>query len=112
MPFTKAQNYKRFNVGEYMRHKRLGWLAVEEKNKKSRKTYMKLKRLDEKVRDFIIFIPVIIFRVDLFNMLIIVNFIAHVDGRELKFIFRTYTILSHLINKIYLQCCKILKIRE
>jgi hypothetical protein len=43
--------YKRFNVGEYMRQKRLGWLAVEEKNKKAKRTSMKLnKRLDKKVK--------------------------------------------------------------
>jgi hypothetical protein len=37
MPSKKATTYKRFNVGEYMRQKRLGWLAVEEKNKKEKK---------------------------------------------------------------------------
>ena len=55
MPFTKARNYKRFNVGEYMRHKRLGSLAVEKKNNKAREMSVKLRRLDEKVRDFINF---------------------------------------------------------
>ena len=49
MPFTKARNYKRFNVGEYMRQKRLGWLNVEEKTKSARKAFMKLRRLDKKV---------------------------------------------------------------
>ena len=51
MPHTKSKNYKRFNVGEYMRRKRLDWLAVEKKAKKARNTYERLKRLDKKVGD-------------------------------------------------------------
>ena len=34
MPRKNETFYKRFNVGQYMRQKRLGWLAVEEKSKK------------------------------------------------------------------------------
>ena len=49
MPHLKARNYKRFNVAEYMRRKRHGWLAVEECNKQAHNTAKKLKRLDEKV---------------------------------------------------------------
>ncbi len=49
MLFLKASTYKRFNVGKYMKQKRLGHLAVEQKNKKVRLTAGKLRRLDEKV---------------------------------------------------------------
>ena len=50
MPFAKAKIYQRFNVGEYMRQRRLGWLAVEKKQKKLKNTAQTLKRLDRKVR--------------------------------------------------------------
>lgn len=51
MPFAKGKIYNRFNVGEYMRQKRLGWLAVEKKQKKLKNvTQSTLKRLDRKVR--------------------------------------------------------------
>ena len=50
MPFSKALDYKRFNVGEYMRTKRLNWTASVEKNKKLERTATKLRRLDKKVR--------------------------------------------------------------
>ena len=56
MPFAKAKNYKRFNVGEYMRKKRQSWLAVEEKKKKEKRTLVKLKRLDDKVRKVVVFL--------------------------------------------------------
>ena len=49
MPFSKASKYKRFNVSEYMKNKRLAWLAVEQKSKKAQAMAKKLKRLDEKV---------------------------------------------------------------
>ena len=48
MPFAKAKIYQRFNVGEYMRQRRLGWLAVEKKQKKLKNTAQTLKRLDSK----------------------------------------------------------------
>ena len=51
MPFRKANNYSRFNVGEYMRQKRLGWVAVDKKNKSIKNAAQKLKRLDTKVRN-------------------------------------------------------------
>ena len=50
MPFSKVLDYKRFNVGEYMRTKRLNWTASVEKNKKLERTATKLRRLDKKVR--------------------------------------------------------------
>ena len=46
---SKASTYKRFNVGQYMKEKRLGWLEVENKNKKLRATQKKLERMDKKV---------------------------------------------------------------
>ena len=49
MPFSKASAYKRFNVGEYMKQKRLASLAIETKNKKLKNSSMKLRRLDDKV---------------------------------------------------------------
>ena len=55
MPFTKAKNYKRFNVGEYMRRKRLDSLAIEKSNRRAKNTALKLARLDEKVRNVHIF---------------------------------------------------------
>ena len=50
MPFAKAKFYQRFNVGEYMRQRSLGWRAVEKKQKKLQNTAQTLKRLDRKVR--------------------------------------------------------------
>ena len=47
---SKATTYKRFNVGECMKRQRLGWFAVEEKNRVTKTTSQKIKRLDEKVR--------------------------------------------------------------
>ena len=47
---SKATTYKRFNVEEYMKRQRLGWFAVEEKNRVTKTTSQKIKRLDEKVR--------------------------------------------------------------
>ena len=55
MPFAKAKIYQRFNVGEYMRQRRLGWLAVEKKQKKLKNTAQTLKRLDRKVRYILYF---------------------------------------------------------
>lgn len=49
MPWPKASQYKRFNVGQYMKERRLGWIENEKKAKKSQATAKKLKRLDEKV---------------------------------------------------------------
>lgn len=49
MPWPKASQYKRFNVGEYMKQRRLGWIENERKAKKSEATAKKLKRLDDKV---------------------------------------------------------------
>ena len=36
-----------------MRQKRLGWVAVDEKNKKVKNAVQKLKRLDTKVRNLL-----------------------------------------------------------
>lgn len=55
MPFRKAKFYGRFNVGEYMRRKRLGWAAVEDKNREIKNAKQNLKRLDTKVRSFLVF---------------------------------------------------------
>ena len=55
MPFTKAKNYKRFNVGEYMRKKRLDSLAIEKSSRKAKNTALKRTRLAEKVRNVYIF---------------------------------------------------------
>ena len=49
MVWPKASQYKRFNVGQYMKQHRLGWIENEKKAKKSQATAKKLKRLDEKV---------------------------------------------------------------
>ena len=55
MPFTKAKNYKHFNVGEYMRKKRLDFLAIEKSSRKAKNTALKRTRLAEKVRNVYIF---------------------------------------------------------
>ncbi len=60
MPWPKASQYKRFNVGQYMRERRLGWIDNEKKAKKSQATAKKLKRLDEKVSQSIKYIIVIL----------------------------------------------------
>ncbi|XP_046859362.1 uncharacterized protein LOC124452791 isoform X2 [Xenia sp. Carnegie-2017] len=49
MPFRKATNSKRFNVGEYMRNERLAWEGNMSKQKKAKCVSQKLKRLDDKV---------------------------------------------------------------
>jgi hypothetical protein len=49
MPFRKATNYSRFNVGEYMRKKRLGWIAKVQKTKEVKNAAQNLQRLDTKV---------------------------------------------------------------
>jgi hypothetical protein len=49
MARPKASQYKRFNVGQYMKQSRLGWIENEKKAKKSQATAKNLKRLDEKV---------------------------------------------------------------
>ncbi len=46
MPWPKAQ-YKRFNVGQYTRQKRLQNYKIEEKTKKGEGTAKKLKRLEK-----------------------------------------------------------------
>ena len=51
MPFRKATNYKRFNVGEYMRNKILAWEGNMSKQKKAKCVSKKLKRLDDKVKN-------------------------------------------------------------
>ena len=51
MPFSKAKNYKRFNVVEYMQKKRLDSLAIEKSSRKAKNTALKLACLDEKVRN-------------------------------------------------------------
>ena len=51
MPFRKAKYYSPFNVGEYMRQKRLGWVAEVEKNKKVKNAAQNLKHSDRKVRN-------------------------------------------------------------
>ncbi|XP_046857569.1 uncharacterized protein LOC124450957 isoform X2 [Xenia sp. Carnegie-2017] len=53
MPFRKATNYKRFNVGEYMRNKRLAWEGNMSKQKKAKCVSQKLKRLDDKVKKLV-----------------------------------------------------------
>jgi hypothetical protein len=50
MPWKRATQYKRFNVGEYMQQQRLGSIAIENKTKQGRATAKKLKRLDKRVR--------------------------------------------------------------
>ena len=55
MPFTKAKNYKRFNVGECMQKKLDSW-EIEQKSKKAKNTAQKLKRMDTKVRALYIFL--------------------------------------------------------
>ena len=47
MPFRKATNYSRFNVGEYMRQKRLGWIAKVETNKEQNTCFLKLQCTNE-----------------------------------------------------------------
>ena len=49
MAWPKVSQYKRFNVGQYMKQRRLGWIENEKRAKKSQATAKKLKRLDEKV---------------------------------------------------------------
>ena len=49
MPFRKATNYSRFNVGEYMRKKRLGLNGEVQKTKEVNNAAQNLQRLDTKV---------------------------------------------------------------
>lgn len=51
MPF-KDKKLQALELSQYMHIERLGWLAVEEKNKKAKKTTKKAKRLKEKVYSF------------------------------------------------------------
>ena len=55
MPFAKAKIYQRFNVGEYMRQRRLGWLAVEKKQKKLKNTAQTLKRLEARIVRYVLY---------------------------------------------------------
>ena len=55
MPFTKAKNYKHFNVGQYMRKKRLDCLAIEKSSRKAKNIALKRTKLAEKVRNVYIF---------------------------------------------------------
>jgi hypothetical protein len=70
MPRKNETFYKRFNVGQYMQQKRLGWLTVEQKSKKARDTAQKLKRLDVKVRDVSY----------IFVFLVLIDFLIYHDG--------------------------------
>ena len=47
--------YKRFNVGQYMKENRLGWLEIQNKNKKVNATRKKLERMDKKVENVSLF---------------------------------------------------------
>ena len=49
MPWPKATQYKRFNVGQYMNQKHLQNEKIEEKSKKVEGTVKRLKRLEERV---------------------------------------------------------------
>ena len=49
MPWPKATQYRRFNVGQYMKQKRLENLRVEQRTKKAQATARRLKRLEERV---------------------------------------------------------------
>ena len=60
MAFRKASCYKRFNVGEYMKQKRLCSLAVTERSKKAKAVMKKLKRLDDKVRQVLVAIDIVV----------------------------------------------------
>ena len=50
MPFSRGRQYTRFNVGQYMRQKKLDNEAVKAKTKQVRATAAKLRRLDNKVK--------------------------------------------------------------
>ena len=50
MPFRKGKQYKRFNVGEYMRQQKVAASAIEKRKKEVKAKAGKLKRLDKKVR--------------------------------------------------------------
>ena len=49
MPWPKATQYKRFNVGQHMKERRLGSIAVAKNTKRNQATAKRLKRLDGKV---------------------------------------------------------------
>ena len=63
---SKACTYKRFNVGQYMKEKRLGWLEIQKKNKKVNATRKKLERMDNKVENISLFylLETLIYSVD------------------------------------------------
>jgi hypothetical protein len=49
MPWPRAAQYKRYNVGQYMRQKRLDNNKLEQQTKKVEAAAKKLKRLEERV---------------------------------------------------------------
>lgn len=71
MPWPKAAQYKRFNVGQYMREKRQMSLAAATKTKQCNAVGKKLKRLEEKVS----IIMIVYIRQEVTYLNVVVHFI-------------------------------------